>query len=88
MTTTPIQVECYAGGRSDERPRRLTVGARTHVVARLLSESVEESTITGGRTRRYRVLTLDGLVLEITHTCDDGWFLVSTRNANEVDSGN
>ena len=44
--------------------------------------------MTGDRTRRYRVLTLDGLVLEITHTCDDGWFLVSTRDANEVDSGN
>ena len=72
---TQIRVECYAGGRSDERPRRVTIEDREHIVARLLRESLEESPKERERTRRYRVLTLEGVILEIVRTADGDWFL-------------
>jgi hypothetical protein len=77
MTPTPIRVECYAGGRSDERPRRVTIENRVYVVARLLAESVEVSLITEAQTRRYKVLTEEGLVLEVVRSSDGAWHLVS-----------
>lgn len=73
-----IEVEFYSGSRGDERPRSVTIGGRRHSVLRLLSESIEEpDTVTGPRerTHRYRVLTEDGLVLELFRTGDGGWFL-------------
>ena len=73
--TTQIRVECYAGGRSDERPRRVTIEDREYIVARLLHESLEESPMKRERTRRYRVLTLEGLILEIVRNADGDWFL-------------
>jgi len=75
MITQRIMVECYAGGRADERPHRVTIEGREHIVARLLAESVEELPETRVRTRRYRVLTLEGLVLKIVCTNDGQWFL-------------
>ncbi len=77
MTPAPIRVECYAGGRSDERPRRVTIENRVYVVARLLAESVEVSLITEAQTRRYKVLTDEGLVLEVLRSSDRAWRLVS-----------
>jgi hypothetical protein len=76
MTLRLIGVECYAGGRADERPRRLTIDGRQHTVARLLKESVEESRDDRQQTRRYKVLTDEGLVLEIVR-CDGDWYLDS-----------
>jgi len=77
MTPTPIRVECYAGGRSDERPRRVIIENRVYVVARLLAESVEVSLITEAQTRRYKILTDEGLVLEVLRSSDGAWRLVS-----------
>jgi hypothetical protein len=77
MTLRSVRVECYAGGRADETPRRITVDGREHVVARLLAESVEELSGSNKHTRRYKVQTEDGLVLEVVHTSDDGWRLAS-----------
>lgn len=74
MKPQPVQVDCYAGGRSDERPRRVRTGGKEHVVARLLSSSVEESSGSKDRTRRFRVLTEEGVILELTST-GDGWYL-------------
>jgi hypothetical protein len=88
MTSTPILVECYAGGRSDERPRKITIDGREHTIASLLAESVEESAVSRARTRRYRVLTLDGLVLEITRSGNGDWFLDATRASTEDERGN
>ena len=65
MTPMPIRVECYAGGRSDERPQRVHIDNTVYVVARLLRESVEESLVEKERTHRYVILTNEGLVLEI-----------------------
>ena len=86
MKRYPIRVEFYAGSRGDERPRRVTIDGRKHVVARLLAESVEESAVTKARTRRYRVLTSEGMVLEILCTADGEWFLAASEPGDQHNS--
>ena len=76
MTLRPIIVECYAGSRADETPRRISVDGRAHVVARLLAESVERP-LGLDQQRRYKVLTDEGLVLEVVRSSDGAWRLVS-----------
>lgn len=77
MTPRPITVECYAGARSDESPRRIHFNRREHVVARVLAESVEEPLSSRQQTRRYKLLTDEGLVLEAVRASDGSWYLVS-----------
>lgn len=48
-----------------------------YVVARLLAESVEMSLITKAQTRRYKLLTDEGLVLEVVRSSDGAWRLAS-----------
>ena len=86
MRRLPIRVECYAGSRADERPHRVIIEDRTHIVARLLAESIEESLVTKAQTRCYRVLTLDGSVLKIVHCNDGRWFLDTNQSADWLDS--
>ena len=81
-----ITVECYAGHRADESPRRVTIDKREHQVARLLDESVEESAVTRERMHRYRILTVEGLVLEVLRGADDLWYLEREIPANSSDS--
>jgi len=76
MTLREVRVECYAGGRADETPRRISFDGKAHVVARLLAESIEESLASNQQTRHYRVLTDQGLVLEIVRSSDGAWSLV------------
>jgi hypothetical protein len=75
MKSEPVEVECYCGGRADERPRSMIIGGRRHAVARLLSESIEESVEKRDRIHRYSILTDDGLVVELVRTADRRWFL-------------
>jgi hypothetical protein len=77
MTLRPIRVECYAGTRAFETPRRISIDGREHVVARLLAESIEESLASNQQTRHYKVLTDEGFVLEVVHSSDGAWHLVS-----------
>lgn len=80
MTSEPVEVEFYSGGRADERPRSVTIGGRKHFVARLLSESLEESETGSGpreRKHRYRLLTEEGLVLELIRDPHGSWFVSS-----------
>ena len=77
MKLRTIRVECYAGGRADETPRKISFDGREHVVARLLAESIEESPASNQQTRRYKVLTDEGLVLEVVRLSDGTWRLVS-----------
>lgn len=72
-----IEVECYAGGRADERPRSLRLRGETHRVARLLSESVEEAVGSKERIHRYRLLSEAGIVFEVVRD-NDGWRLAGT----------
>lgn len=77
MTLRPIRVECYAGGRADETPRRISFDGREYIVTRLLAESVEGSLGSTQTTRRYEVLTGEGLVFELVRSSDGAWSLVS-----------
>jgi hypothetical protein len=81
MPLRPIRVECYAGSRSNETPRRIIVDGREYVVAQLLAESIEESSGSNEQTRRYKVRTDEGMVLEVVRTSDGGWRLVSLSRA-------
>jgi hypothetical protein len=79
MPSRAVQVECYAGGRADERPRRVCVGKREYRVAQLLSTWVEEAFATKAQVRGYRVLTEDQWILNLTCTSDGHWTLESKR---------
>ena len=77
MPLREVTVECYAGARADETPRRVSFDGREHLVARLLAESVEEPLERNQQSRRrYRVLTDAGLVLELVRTNDGAWYIV------------
>ena len=76
MPQCRINVECYAGARADERPRRILIEGREFRVTRLISESVDESADSRERIHRYRVLTDAGIVFEVVHK-SDGWYLDS-----------
>jgi len=76
MRQRTIIVECYAGTRADQTPRRIRFGGREHVVSRLLAESIEQP-LGIGQQRRYKVLTEEGLVLELVRSSDGAWRLVS-----------
>ena len=72
-----VKVECYSGGRAEERPRRITIDGREHIVARLLAESIEESPSSKLQTRHYKLLTEGGEVLEVALSSDGIWHLIS-----------
>jgi hypothetical protein len=75
MKRLAIQVECYAGSRADERPRRVCIKGRDYMVARLLSSSIEQSLMTNAPARRFRVVTEDGWQLDMVCTASGDWFL-------------
>ena len=77
MRPIEIQVECYAGGREAETPRRIGLEGKRHTVTRLLAESIEESAVTKEKIRRYKVLIDNGSVLEIVRSSDGVWRLES-----------
>lgn len=77
-----ILVECYSGGRADERPRRVYIDGLAHTVARLLGTAIEESFDSSERIFRYTVLTEQGLMLEIKRAADGNWYLVSEKPAD------
>lgn len=81
MERVAVQVECYAGSRADERPRRVRIEGREYTVARLLSSSVEQSRAASAVTRRFRVVTEDGLQLDLARTAAGDWFLEDKREA-------
>lgn len=77
MDKPTIKVECYSGGRADERPRRITIDGHEHIVARLLAESIEESPSSNLQTRRYKLVTEEGELLEVAVSSDGIWHLIS-----------
>ena len=80
MPLRPITVESYAGARADETPRLVTIDGRRLVIVRLLNESVEESLVTNTQTRRFRVVTAEGRILDILRQSDGAWYLQSELN--------
>ena len=82
MSLREIRVECYAGGRADERPRRVIIDGRAHVVARLLGESLEETLTSAIQNRRFVLLTTEGLTFEVIRAADGTWYLETERPAD------
>ena len=85
MQRIAIQVECYAGSRADERPRRVRVEGREYIVARLLSSSVEQPRAATAVTRRFRVVTVDGWQLDLIRTAGGDWFLERKTEVETTD---
>ena len=83
VTLKLIEVECYAGSRADQTPRRVHIEGRSHMIRRLLGESIEESLDKRTRAHRYRLLTDEGLVLEIIRADGGKWFLKSITRDNQ-----
>jgi hypothetical protein len=81
MPLTRIGVQSYAGSRADERPRRMVILGREHLVTRIVYESIEESVGARERIHRYKVLTDEGTIIEILHK-SDGWYLESESIAD------
>jgi hypothetical protein len=75
MELCSITVECYAGSRADERPRRVIIDGREHVVARLLEETLDESSDSKARRRRFKLLTDEGITLDVIRSGDGAWYL-------------
>jgi len=86
VRSVDVEVEFYSGRRADETPRRIIFDDAVHVVARLLSESVEQSATTNQEIRRYKVLTDRGAVLEIVRTPEGTWRLVGLATQKEKDT--
>ena len=59
MSEKPVVVECYEGGRSQERPRRITIDGVTHTVTRVLDQCLHEDRDTRSKSYHYQV-ELDG----------------------------
>ena len=75
MDLRAITVECYAGSRADERPRRVVIDGREHVVARLLEETLDESSDSKAQRRRFKLLTDEGIVLDVIRSGEGAWHL-------------
>ena len=84
MSRSRITVQCYAGSRADECPRRITIQGREHFLTRLVSESVEESAEARERIHRYKVVTDAGIIFEILRK-NDGWYLDAEPPAVSTD---
>ena len=73
MKLHAVTVECYAGGRADETPRRIVLDENEYFVRRLLGESIEQSPDGKQSLRRYKVLIDQGLVIELVRFEDGTW---------------
>jgi len=74
MPLIPVSVECYAGSKAFERPRRFLLDGLTQRIIMATDCSVEEDAISRVRRHRFEVLIEDGrrFVL-IRH--GDQWFI-------------
>jgi len=73
----PIQVECYAGAKADETPRRFTWQGRLIEVGEVLDRWHEvEREPHGPRADSFRVRGVDQREYVLRHDLEsDGWFL-------------
>jgi len=74
MALVSVSVECYAGSKAFERPRRVLMDGSTHEVIKAVVSSVEEDAVSRQRRDRFEVLIDDGRKLVLIRQ-DDEWFL-------------
>jgi hypothetical protein len=77
MRLIPIQVECYAGARADETPRRFTWQERTLEIADVLDRWYQvESMPEWPRSDYFKVRAADEREYLLKHDLESGeWFL-------------
>ncbi|HWH68060.1 MAG TPA: DUF6504 family protein [Candidatus Sulfotelmatobacter sp.] len=77
MLLVPIQVECYAGAKADETPRRLTWQGRTREVTEVLDRWYQvESKPEWPRADYFKVRAGEGRDYLLKHDLEsDEWFL-------------
>jgi len=76
-----VRVECYAGQKADERPRRFTLSGRTFEVEEVLDQWYGPDDI------YFRVRADDGHVYILRHSQDvqeDSWTLECFRRAQRA----
>jgi hypothetical protein len=75
-----LQVECYSGGKAEERPLRFRLDGRQYVVEAVLDQWYEPESIS------YKVRADDGnfyILRQQTSTPDGAWELVSFRQGRD-----
>jgi hypothetical protein len=77
MKLTSIQVECYAGAKADETPRRFSAEGQTIEVSEVLDRWYQiESKPEWPLANYFKVSTADGRVYLLKHDLEsDEWFL-------------
>jgi hypothetical protein len=77
MKLNPIQIECYAGAKADETPRRFTWEERTIEVGEVLDRWYQvESKPEWPRADYFKVRGQDGRDYLLKHDLEsDEWFL-------------
>jgi hypothetical protein len=51
------------------------IDGREHLVARLLEETLDESSDSKTQRRRFKVLTDEGIVLDVIRSGDGSWYM-------------
>ncbi len=76
MRLTQIKVECYAGAKADETPRRFDLEGRTIEVDEVLDQWYQvESKPEWPRVDYFKILAADGTAYLLKHDLEsDEWF--------------
>ncbi|HXF41998.1 MAG TPA: hypothetical protein VN687_19935 [Blastocatellia bacterium] len=53
----------------------MIIDGREHVVARLLEETLDESSDSKAQRRRFKLVTEEGIVLEVICSGDGAWYM-------------
>ncbi|HKF58275.1 MAG TPA: hypothetical protein VKJ45_22725 [Blastocatellia bacterium] len=74
MPLISVLVECYAGSKAFERPRRVLIDGLAHDVVETIASWVEEDAASRVRCHRFEVRIDDGRKLLLIRRSDQ-WFL-------------
>jgi hypothetical protein len=74
MPLISVVVECYAGSKAFERPRRILLGELVHEITETIASSVHEDAASRQRCHRFEVLIADGRRLSLMRLGDQ-WFM-------------
>ena len=75
MKLYSIEVSTYAGYKADERPLDFIFEGKKHEIKDIICQTCEED-ISGGLSRRYTVMTDEGLRFKLCYDENqDQWFL-------------
>jgi hypothetical protein len=70
-----VKVECYAGSRANQQPRRVTINGVELFITLVIESSVEESASSRERIYRFKVMTEDGRILKLFKSIEGDWYL-------------